>query len=157
MAGIYITPDNVRERITHRVIEQVFDDDSDGNWAANLDAAVEDAESMIEQSIAKTYGQAGLTWLRAEGFDAPRAVKRLCLDVFEVRMGTRHPEYIAANWNQRRTWVREDLKELRLRDVQLDVVGDPEPAMNEGGVVQSGDPDDPDPKDKFFLDGMGIF
>jgi len=48
---------------------------------------------------------------------------------------------------------------LRVREVEMAVAdgADPEPAVNEGGEVRSGDPDDTDPVDPFFLRGLGVF
>lgn len=144
--------------MTSAVLVQIFDDDNDG-VADPLVLAdfVSDAESMVEQSIAKTYGEDGLTALRAQGTGCPRAIKRLCLDAFQLLAERRHPEYIRSEWIKKLEHLKQDLKDLRLRDVELDVIGDPEPAVNEGGTVESGDPDDTDLKDKFALDGFGAF
>lgn len=154
----YLTDANVAARITWQTISDVFDDERDGNWQGNLEEFKLDAESEVEQSIAKTYGEAGFAWLRAQGTSCPRACKRIALDVFEWRMGTRHPSYTnAAAWQKKRDKADADLKMLRLRDVELDTIGEPEPAQNEGGIVESGDPDDIEPKPKMFVDGMGDF
>jgi hypothetical protein len=156
--GVYISHSQVAARITWEEVHAIFDDQQDGGWQNNLDQFIEEAESVIEQTVAKTYGEDGLNWLRTQGTAAPPSIRRLCLDEFEWRMGTRHPGYTnAALWAEKRRWINEDLKALRLRDVELDTEGDPEPAVNEGGIVESGDPNDTDPKEKVFLDGMGTF
>jgi len=153
--GLYITHDNVAKRITWEDLRDIFDDDAEGDWKDALDEAIEDAESVVEQSVAKAYGDAGLTWLHAQDQGCPRAVKRLCLDEFEWRRGHRHPGYTNAMlWEQRRQQINADLKALRLRDVQLDTVGEPEPAQNEGGDVESPTGEEQSP---VFIGGMGDF
>lgn len=167
---VYLTSTDLDQRMTAAVVVQIFDDD--GNADATLatsdlaldateettrDAFIEDGESFVEQWIAATYGDAGLTALRALTTTAPRAVKRLMLDATEIKMGRRHPEYIRGGWTERRRELIEELKMLRVREVTLDTTGAPEPACNEGGIVRSGDPDATTPRDKMFLDGMGDF
>lgn len=155
--GTYITYDNVAARIAWESIHDIFDDDQDGGWKANLDEAIADAESVIEQSISKTYGDAGLAWLQAQGQSCPRSVKRLCLDEFEWRRGHRHPGYTnAALWDKWHDSIKADLKALRLRDVEMGSADEPD-AVNEGGFVESGNPDDTTPPTKIFADGMGDF
>lgn len=144
------------------MLRQLFDDDASGGaLSAGEESAlqdfIKDAESEIEQAISKIYGKAGLTWLRAQGTSAPRAVKRMILDLFEVRAFRRHPSYIRAEWIEREKAIERDIERLRLREYELDVLSDPDPAVTDGGEVRSGDPDDTEPKDKVFLDGMGIF
>lgn len=157
---IYITTTDITNRISTQVYNDVFDDDADGTAdAAIVTAFADEAESVVEQTIAKTYGQAGLATVRALATTVPVGMKRLILDVFEVRMGRRHPEYIRGEWQQRHEDVKADLQELRLRDVQLDVIGVIEPAVTDGGEVRSGDPDDTDgdPEPAVYINGLGIF
>jgi hypothetical protein len=165
-SGTYCTQVDCERRITRRRLLDLFDDDGDGSLEAGgseaneemaLQESILDAESEVEQLIRKTYGTAGLTWLREQGTDCPRAVKRMVLDIWEVRAYKRHPEYQRAQWIEREKRVEADLEKLRVRELELDTVGSPEPAVNEGGEVYSGDPDDTDPKAKFFLDDMGAF
>lgn len=162
--GNYITETDVDQRITARTKLDIFDDDGSGDLSAaeetTLSDFILDAESEVEDVIKKTYGNAGLIWLRAEGTDAPRSIKRLCLDAFEVRAFRRHPSYIRAQWVEREKALADDLKALRVREIELattDPTDDLEPAVRDGGEVRSGDPDATTPLDKVFLDGTGIF
>jgi hypothetical protein len=159
--GRYVDQTNVTVRLTSRVLIAIFNDEGDGSLSTSEEDAIEefilDAESLVEQQIRKTYKTAGLTWLRAQGTSAPRAVKRMVLDLFEVFAYRRHPEYVRAEWQEREAAVRRDLEALRVRELELDTVSSPEPAANEGGTVESGDPDDTTPAAKFFVNGLGAF
>lgn len=163
-AGRYIDEDDCKRRMTQAVIEFIFDDDADGaiedggdfvNEETALQDCIEDAESDVEMVIKKTYGWGGIDWLRnLDAADIPRDVKKYCLDAFEVRAMKRHPEYIRGMWGDRRSQLKAELESLRIRELELVSEGEPE-AQNEGGDVESGDPDATTPLDKVFLDGMG--
>jgi hypothetical protein len=159
IAGTYLIEADITRRLTSELYEQIFDDDRDGTVDEDLvNDYIADAESVVEQTIQKTYGPGGITTMRALGTDAPRAVKRMALDVFEVRAMRRHPEFIRGGWAQREAMVESHLKMLRVRELELDNEGAaPEPAVNEGGGVRSGDPDDTTPCPPFFTRGMGAF
>ena len=158
--GRYITQTDCERRMSARVVVAIFCDSGDGSLSTEEEDAFEDhildAESEVEQVVSKTYGKPGLEWLQALGTSAPRSVKRMCLDLFEVRAIKRHPEYIRGDWQTREVQVQADLKALRLRELELESVAEPE-AQNEGGEVRSGDPLYPTPLPKVFLDGMGDF
>lgn len=151
--GTYITVADVTKRMTSEVLDDIFGDDTTD---ATIEDFIADAESEVEQTLRKTYGVADLTWLRTEGTSAPRAVKRICLDIFEVRAMRRHPEYIRGGWDRRYELAREDLRNLQLRTVQLDVVADPEPGVTDGAEVESADPDATSAPTRYF-DDMGIY
>lgn len=137
---------------------QIFDDDGDGVADASTVADfIADSEALIEQSVAKAYGMDGLTALRALGTGCPRAIKRLCLDSFELFAEKRHPEYERSDWLRKWEYLKEDLKDIRIREVQLDTTGAPEPGVTDGVDVADTDPDVTDDPIIFFLDGMGIF
>lgn len=142
--GRYINAANVSARLGVEKYHLIFDDDLDGVADdAVVQEYVDDAESELEQSIAKTYGDEGLLALRDLGTDCPRAVKKLCLDLLVVAAYQRHPSYIRAEWVKREQSVQERLKELRLREVQLDTTAAPEPAVGESEEVRGPNPDDP--------------
>lgn len=153
IAGTYLVEADLTRRLTAEVLRHVFDDDADGSAdEATVNDFIADAESEVEQRVAKIYGETGLTALRAQATACPRTIKRLCLDVFEVRMGNRHPEYVRGQWADRRRQVTKDLDDLAARVTELDVIGTPEPAVQEGGYVRSGDPDDTEMNEKWFND-----
>lgn len=159
-AGRYIVQLDCENRMTARTILVIFNDSGDGVLSTSEEQALEDAildaESEVEQIVSKTYGKDGLAWLQALGTGCPRSVKRMALDLFEVRAMKRHPEYIRGDWITREKKVDEDLKALRIRELELEASDEPE-AQNEGGEVRSGDPLSTTPQPKFFLDGMGDF
>jgi phage gp36-like protein len=155
---MYITLSDLEDRITETVVRQILDDNVDGTPDANpLARVIEDAESYVEGFLRGNYS---LTTLRALGTSAPNEVKRLCLDIAVAHLYDRHPEYIRADGMKLMERARRDLIDLRKGVTRLDVVGSPEPAANEGGVMLSGDPEDPTPvPPKFFNnpDSFGIY
>jgi hypothetical protein len=159
--GRYLTHARVFNRFSRREVIDIYDDEQDGGWKDALDQAIAEAESVIEDSIRKTYGETGVTTLRQLGTNCPDSVWRLCLDELSWRMGTRHPGYTnAIQWDKWHESILRQLKELRLRDIELTTNAADEglePAVNEGGIVESGNPDDTTPKEKVFLNGMGDF
>ena len=160
--GTYITQTDVERRFGSELVRLIYDDDASGALSTSEESAlsdlIADAENMVEETIHKTYGDDGLTWLRAEGTSAPRSVKRRILDALRMYIAERHPQFIRIDLVEGWKRVKADLAELRLRDVSMAVTGtDIEPADNEGGYVRSGDPDDTDPKAPFALRGTGIF
>jgi phage gp36-like protein len=154
---MYITLSDLEDRITQAVLTQILDDNVDGTPDENpLLRVIADAESYVEGFLRGNYD---ITVIRALGRSAPNEVKRLCLDVAVAYLYDRHPEYIRADGMKLMESARRDLLELRKGITRLDVVGSPEPAANQGGVVRSGDPDEIAPVDKFFNDpdSFGIF
>ena len=163
-AGNYITQCDVEARLTAAAVRLVYDDDGSGAIAAGdegnaLRDIILDAENLVEESIRKTYGEAGFTWMREQGVAVPRSIKRRCLDAARLYIFERHPTYIRIDFNQAWGRFEKDLERLRVREVELAVAAgaSPEPAMNEGGDIQSGDPDDTDPREKEYLDGLSAF
>jgi phage gp36-like protein len=149
----YIVQADIEARLTAEVVRRVLDDDRDLTPdAANLDRVISDAESYVEGFLRGTYD---LTALRAMGTGCPNEVKRLCLDVATAMMWERHPEYIRADGESLLARAREDLRDLRMGITRLDVTGTPENAANQGGIVESGDPDDTEPPDAVFMNGLG--
>jgi hypothetical protein len=154
----YIVTADCQNRMTSNVLVRLFDDDGDGTADATIVAVfIADAESILEQSIAKAYGDDGLIALRALNTSCPQAVKRLCLDIFELLSKKRHPEYDPADWVEHWKLLKDDLKELRLREVQLDTTGEPEDGVTDGITVADADPDETDDPTVYFLHGMGVF
>ena len=153
----YVVQADIEARVSAAVVRQILDDDASGAAdAANVNRVIADAESYVEGFLRGIYDIAAL---RVQGTGAPNEVKRLCLDVAVSYLYERWPEYIRGNWQELRERARMELKDLRNGVTRLDVVGAPEPARNQGGVVRSGDPDSPTPVAKVFLDrdGMGIY
>lgn len=156
-SGTYIDQGDLEDRIGSEAVVAIADDNEDGTVDTSdtsIARIIKDAEGYVEGFLAPIYS---LTALRALGASAPNEVLRLCLDVAEAYAIRRHPEYIRGDWKSKLEFARRDLVDIRTQRTQLDITTSPEPAANTGGVVRSGDPDDTDPADKVFLDGMGIF
>lgn len=128
-----------------------MDEEADADVVARV---IEDAESYVESFLRGVYN---LDTLRAQGTSCPTEVKRLCLDVATAYIWQRHPEYVRADGEAILRRVRNELTDLRKGITRLNVTSAPEPAENQGGIVESGDPDDTEIKDKFFVDGLGDF
>jgi len=154
--GTYITQADLENRLTKEVVLQILDDESDqGNtFDDNVARVIADAESYVEGFLRGNYDLAAI---RALGTGAPNEVIRLCLDVATSYMWERHPEYVRADGNELLKRARLELVDLRKGVTRLDIVDTPEPPANQGGMTQSGDPDDTDPHDPFFLRGLGDF
>lgn len=161
--GNYITQTDVEQRLTAALVLRIYNDDGDGSLSTAEESALSDvildAENRVEESIRKTYGLAGLTWLRGESTSAPRSIKRRCLDCVRIYIAERHPEYIRIDTDKAWQRFERDLEMMQEREIELAVIGnsEPEPAVNEGGSVYSGNEDDQTPADKVFLNGTGVF
>lgn len=153
----YIVQADLEARLSARVIREILDDDASGAAdAANITRVIADAESYCEGFIRGNYD---LTTIRALGTAAPNELKRLCIDVATAYLWDRHPEYVRAHGDKLLERARRDLIDLRNGVTRFDVTGTPEPAANQGGVVRSGDPEQPDESTQIFAgpDGLGIF
>ncbi len=157
VAGTYLTEQDCKDRLSPEVWQRILDDNADGTADTSpAQRLVDDVEGFVEGRIKPIYD---LAKLRALGTGCPNEVKRICLDVLEAYAMRRHSGYIRGDWRAIMAEAREDLRSLRLQECELDTDGDPEPAANTGGLVESGDVDDPTPVEPTFLGPgrMGIF
>lgn len=158
--GTYIRRADVEERVSEQVLREICDDNVDGQFKAQIDRAISDAESYVESFLNGNYN---LTTIRAMGHagtdDVPNEIKRIILDLVTAYLYDRFPEYIRADGRRMKQDARAELMDLRKGRTKLDITTAPEPAANQGGPTRSGDPDDTDPADKFFLDpnSFGVF
>ena len=151
----YVVQSDLEDRLTSEVVRQILDDDVDEVVDTSVLARViEDAESYVESFLRGVYS---LTVLRAQGTSCPTEVKRIVLDIATAYMWQRHPEYVRADGESILRRVRAELMDIRKGITRLNIEDSPEPAANQGGVAQSGDPLDTEVKDKYFLDGIGDF
>lgn len=161
--GNYITQADVERKLTADFVRQVYDDDASGVVEAVEETALSndilDSEELVESTIRKTYGPAGFDWMRTQGFAVPRSIKRRVLAAVRLFAMGRHPGYVRVDFADEWRRFNEDLGRLRSREIEMAVAGgaSPEPAVNEGADVYSGDSDDTTPKAKVFLDSTGIF
>lgn len=160
--GTYIEAADVSRRLGPETYAAIFDDDR--NAAADtavVDDFILDAESEVEQVIERVYGDAGLAALQALGTNCPRSVKRMVLDLLELRAYRRHPGFIRA-YNasgEREKVVREDLNKLRLRELDLGTTGEPETAIADQVKHQSSDANSATrtPREPTFIGNMGDY
>jgi len=159
--SVYIKQSDLEDRLGKEAIRFILDDDVDGRPDSSPVARVLlDAESRFESYARGNYD---LTALRAMGFagtnDVPNEVKRICLDLATAMLWQRYPQYVRAHGDRLWDRVQDELMDLRRGKTRLDIVGTPEPARNQGGMVRSGDPDDRDTVQSFFNhpDSFGVF
>lgn len=154
--GTYVTRTDVEDRISDQVLRELLDDNVDGQFKAQVDRAIADAESYVESFLNGNYD---LDVIRAMGTSVPNEVKRLVLDLVTAFLWDRFPEYIRADGRRIRQDARLELMDLRKGRTKLDITTAPEPARNQGGETRSGDPDSPEPAQKHFNDpeSFGIF
>lgn len=159
IAGNYLTRELIESRLTPLTVRQIFDDGDQGEASkASLDLYAQQSESYVEGFLRNEYTLSVLRAMGPDGTnDVPIELVRLCLDVFESYAIRRHPEYIRGDWQTKLKQARSELMDLVKGHTRLDVDGSPEPAANQVTTVRSGDPNDPTPKAKFFVDGLGDF
>lgn len=151
MAYPYIVKSDVEKRLSAAVLQQIYDDDNDGTADADpVGSLCADASSKVASYLRGIYD------LDAIASAPPHEVIRLSLDVAVAYAAQRFPSYVRRDWEKLMKGAESDLDKLRRGVTRLDVKLTPEPAANEGGSVSSGDPDDPEPKAKFFQD-TGLF
>jgi len=151
----YIVQADIEARVSAQVLRQCLDDNNDATAdVANVARLIADAESYVEGFLRKEYD---LTAIRALGVACPNEIKRLCLDVATAYLVDRWPDYVRVDGTKLMDRARRDLMDLSAGKTRLDVVGSPEPAANNGGVVRSGNPDDTEVVPHIFIDSMGDF
>ena len=134
--AVYFTQADVQRRMPLELLLDiyVFDGEQRSLTSAvtnRLADDILDVESIIDQTLVKVYGQDKLSVIQALS-PTPRALRRIGVDLFVARAFQIQPQFIRSEWEARSDRALKDLKELRLRDVQLDVTGAPEPGVNEG-------------------------
>lgn len=146
----YITQADLEARVSSKVLVEILDDNVDTVVdAASLGRVIADAESTVESFLRKVYD---LTTLRALGVaNVPNEIKRLCLDMAVSYLWDRFPEYVRADGRQMRLDALEELRDLARGIRRLDDISTVEPTKQVTIEVRSGDPDDTEPVDKFFL------
>ena len=165
--GDYIEQEDLRLRLTQRILVQMFDDDRDGTPDADvIERLIADSERYFERRVMATLGESAIVALRALGGTAalPHDVITLCVDVAEYRSFKRHPDYIRGEWEKRKAAIDEELKLLKLTELRItpNAAGDAAPVHHARGehYVDSGNPEDGTCPNNIFNTpggGMGIF
>ena len=147
-----ITAEQLTKRIGVAIINRIFDDLDVGTADSDVvEQFVEDASSKVRGALGPIYDVAIM--------DATTAIelRRIALDCAHAMAAQRHPGALKLDGFAMMDQVNADLKLIRTGLANLGTKNPPEPAANVGGDADSGDPDFPDPKPKFFLDGTGDF
>ena len=128
---------DLQARLSAETVRQIFDDDTNGAPdALNITRLQEDSDSYVKGFLRPIYDLDEIDALPSP----PNELKRLSLDVAEWMACRRWPEYIRGEWKEKRDYTRAELMDLRSGTVRLDVMGSPEPAGNEGGLVTDSGP-----------------
>lgn len=135
----YITIEDLKDRLSEQVLQQILDDDNDGDPDATVvDRLISDAESKVNAALRNLYTLPLPT-------PPPNEVKRLALDVAEALAARRHPEYVRRDWEKLMSYADGELDKLSTGKRRLDVQSTPEPAANQRTEFRSGDPTSPTP------------
>jgi phage gp36-like protein len=128
---------DLQNRISEETVLQILDDDHDGSAdEAAISRLQSDSTAYVDGFLRPCYD------LDAVHAAPPSEVVRLALDVAEWMCAKRWPRYLGGDWEKKRDHTRGELLDLRTGKTRLDVVGTPEPAANEGGVVLTVDAGD---------------
>lgn len=131
---------DLQARLGAEVVLQCFDDDNDGAPDTAAIALLQaDSDSKIEGYLRGIYS------LDAVRADPPNQVKRLSLDFAVAYAAQRNPAYIRRDWAPLMAAAEREARDLREGRIRLDVEGSPEPAANQGGIVEDAAGDTPEP------------
>lgn len=133
MAYPYITKADIENRLSKKVVVQIYDDDSDGRADADPIALLcADASSKVAGYLRPNYD------LTVVASTPPHEVIRLALDVAVAYAAQRFPSYVKRDWEKLMKCAEGDLENLRNGTTRLDVVASPEPTtINVAAVVNS--------------------
>jgi hypothetical protein len=151
----FITKAQLEKRLSSIIVKRIYDDDNDGVADTDpLDQLCMDASSKVRGKLGPVYNPDLLDSATVD------EIRRITLDQAHAMAAQRFPEVLRIDGFRLMEQADKDLKALRIGDANLGVNGSPEPAANVGGTVTSGDindPDYPEPKEHFALDGTGSF
>jgi phage gp36-like protein len=110
----WITKAQLESRISARVVEQIYDDESTGYPEDNvISRLLEDATSYVAEAIEDVY-KSSEEWPLTSPY--PSNVVRLTLDAAEAYAAKRHPEYVKRDWEK--CFKHLDLQLDRLREAK---------------------------------------
>lgn len=137
---VLFTKEELEAEIGAEVVIQVLDDDNDGvaDPAAITRLQVSSA-AYVTGGIERVYPT--LTTKIAEWQDdlslVPPKLKQLALDHAVATLTKRNPSYLRRDWKALIDYVDQQIS--RVRRTGLDSLGirvDPEPAVNQGGIIE---------------------
>jgi phage gp36-like protein len=146
------TQAQLEARIGVDTARRCLDDDNDGTLDPTALAGLQrDAGNKVRRSLGPVYTVALLDPATLD------ALVTLSLDVAQAILAQRRPEYVRTDGYKLMQQAERDLSELRKGATNLGTDNPPEPAANQGGDVDSDDPNDTEPQPKVFLGGTGLF
>jgi hypothetical protein len=152
--------DYIKRKMSTSTFLSIFDDANAADGSFDEDAVddnIADAEAAVYSWVARNYPN--LT-IPVTADPPPTTLRLAAFGFFYVFARDRKPEYWSKSQeNERKDRLKAayDLVENYAKATQILFDTGGAPPANVGGVVRSGDPDDIDPKPKFFADGTGDF
>jgi phage gp36-like protein len=133
LAYPYIVLADVEGRLSKATVQQIFDDDDNGDPDADPIATLcADSSSKVASYLRGNYD------LEVVASVLPHEVVRLSLDVAVAYAAQRFPSYVRHDWEKLMKAAECDLQKLRDGKTRLDVVAEPEPStVNVAAVVAS--------------------
>lgn len=139
-------------RLSAVVVRRIFDDANIGTADTNAIAQlIQDSSSKVLSWLGPIYDSTTING------NTQAEVQRLALDVAQAMAAQRHPEYVRGDGFKLMEQAERELTNLRKGLTNLGIETTPEPAANQGGDVDSDNPDDDEPQPKVFLGGTGMF
>jgi phage gp36-like protein len=139
-------------RLSASTVRRIFDDANIGTADTNAIAQlIQDASSKVLSWLGPIYDSTTING------STQAEVQRLALDVAQAMAAQRHPEYVRGDGFKLMEQAERELTNLRKGLTNLGIETPPEPAANQGGDVDSDNPDDDEPQPKVFLGGTGMF
>ena len=144
--------EQLEARLSATTVRRIYDDNNDG--ATDTDPIIQlqkDASSKVRGTLGPVYDPDKLDPATLD------EVVRLALDVAQAMAAQRHPEYVRIDGFKLMKQAIDELALLREGMSNLGTNAAPEPAANQGGDVDSDNPDEDEPEPKLFLGGTGLF
>lgn len=146
------TQEQLEARLSATTVKRIYDDANNGSADSNAIIQLQrDASSKVRTVLGAVYDPDLLTPATLD------EVVRLALDVAQAMAAQRHPEYVRIDGFKLMKQATDDLELIRKGLSNLGTNAAPEPAANQGGDVDSDNPDDEEPQPKVFLGGTGLF
>ena len=158
-APILFSQEDLESELGAEVVLQMLDDDNDGVVDTGpLRRLQESSAAYVTSSIERVYPTlVGLiTDYQADLSLVPPKLKQLALDHAVATLAKRNASYVRRDWKALMEYVDKQIE--RIRKTGLDSLGittAPEPAANQGGIIEEGDGSGDEPV-KFFTSSCGL-
>lgn len=161
MAAVLWTQAELEAELGSEVVLQILDDDNDGIVDADALRRLQEASAAyVTSGIERVYP--ALIGMIAEWQQdpflagVPPKLKQMCLDYAVATLTKRNPSYVRRNWVELMEHVNKQIERIRKTGLDsLGIVTSPEPAVNQGGIIESETGTGEEPA-KFFTGPCGL-